>query len=54
MPSIKCLDCHYEATTRTSTGLMRRLLRHAAEAHNMKIMPVRVVRNINEAIHTRR
>ncbi|MBI2829935.1 MAG: DUF1059 domain-containing protein [Chloroflexi bacterium] len=54
MPSLKCLDCHYEATTRTANGLLRRLVKHAAEAHRMKIISVQAMRNINEALNTRR
>jgi len=54
MPSFRCkdigMDCAFEATARTEEELMKKILEHAAKAHNMKMVPPDVLAKIKNAI----
>jgi predicted small metal-binding protein len=54
MPSFKCKDigmsCPFEASALTESGLMKKISKHAAEAHNMKEVDPETMKKIKAAI----
>jgi predicted small metal-binding protein len=54
MPSFKCKDigmeCPFETKALTKGGLMKKISKHAAEAHQMKEVPADVMEKIQKAI----
>ena len=52
MPNLKCLNCDFEANTRTTTTLLKKLREHAASVHNVPFLPVEVINNVRLAMRS--
>jgi predicted small metal-binding protein len=54
MPSFKCkdigMDCPFEASALTHGSLMKKIAKHASEAHNMKEIAPDTMEKIKAAI----